>query len=175
MTLMEQRVQAAEHLCQQTLANCQGTVSVANGSSGGSGGVVGSAGAVRINSEAVEKCVGNVVKLAKAVITDDSRYFLAVSCRSLSTTPYSSDSDSAGNALLSLSKLWGTPVYLCYPPSPSLRVVVVMWTEICINLSVSLFWWCGLDRETCLYRCTRVVYGTGASLPHATHAQQGVK
>lgn len=70
MILMEQRVQAVELLCQQTLANCQSGVAGRDGETGG---------AVRINSEAVQKCVGNVVKLAKAMVTDDSRFFLAVS------------------------------------------------------------------------------------------------
>jgi len=61
MADLETRVVACETLCRQTLES--------NGSTH----------SVRVNPEAVERCVNNVVRLSRTLTTDESRYFQAVS------------------------------------------------------------------------------------------------
>lgn len=73
MRLLEERVKTAENLCQQTLLNCQTAESASDDTAPQALPVV------HINPEAVSKCANDVVMLARALITDESRYFLAVS------------------------------------------------------------------------------------------------
>ncbi len=67
MKSLDDRVCVAETLCKQTLANSSQT------------GQTRSSGALHINPEAVNKCVNDVIFLAKALSTDESLYFEAVS------------------------------------------------------------------------------------------------
>ena len=62
---LDDRVQAAETLCRETL---------------GLAGQSGRGNKSLVNPEAVKKCVDNVVILSRAMTTDESRYFRAVSC-----------------------------------------------------------------------------------------------
>lgn len=69
MRELELKVEACETLCQQTM---RGGLSGEN--PGGS-----PVPSWRVNPEAVEKCVADVVRLARNLSTDESRYFRAVS------------------------------------------------------------------------------------------------
>ena len=62
MRLLDERVKAAELLCQQTL---QGAEDVS--------------ATVHINPDAVDKCITNMVTLARKLVTEESRYVMAVS------------------------------------------------------------------------------------------------
>lgn len=64
MRVLEQRVEGAEVLCQQTLANCEG---------------VRAGETVHVNAEAVQRCTNDVARLARSMITEESTYFVAVS------------------------------------------------------------------------------------------------
>ncbi len=78
MAKLDERVRAAELLCQQTLENCRIPEAAREG--------VEAAAAVsedpsmnRVNPDAVDNCVTGVVKLARGMNTGESAYFLAVS------------------------------------------------------------------------------------------------
>lgn len=78
MGRLDDRVKAAELLCQQTLESCRIPEAAREG--------VDTAAAVtddpsmnRVNPDAVDKCVTDVVRLARTMNTDESAYFLAVS------------------------------------------------------------------------------------------------
>ena len=93
MRMLEQKVAAAESLCKQTLLNSTQPVPAPpprpgqngsqTGSTGGSsGGLTRSASLSStrgVNPAAVERCVQDVVRLARDLNTDESRYFRAVS------------------------------------------------------------------------------------------------
>lgn len=85
MRMIEQKVAAAETLCKQTLLNSTRPVPSPPPRAGQSG-QTGSAAAAKpdgsargVNPTAVERCVQDVVRLAKDLSTDQSRYFRAVS------------------------------------------------------------------------------------------------
>lgn len=77
MRLLNDRVKAAELLCQKTVSTCQDAAS--EEASVAVGGASVGAQRVHINPEAVDQCVTNVVNLAKALVTEESRYVVAVS------------------------------------------------------------------------------------------------
>ena len=94
MRNIEQKVAAAETLCKQTLLNFAQPVPAppprpgqSSGQTGSTGGAGGSSGLTRsaslsstrgVNPAAVERCVQDVVRLARDLNTDESRYFRAV-------------------------------------------------------------------------------------------------
>ena len=71
MKELELKVVACENLCKQTMAGATG------------GGTGSPAPSWRLNPEAVERCVQNVIRLAKDLSTDESRFFKAVSIHQL--------------------------------------------------------------------------------------------
>ena len=98
MRTLEQKVAAAETLCKQTLLNfsqpvpsppprpgSQNTGQVSSTSGGGGSSSGGLARSVSlsstrgVNPAAIERCVQDVVRLARDFSTDESRYFRAVS------------------------------------------------------------------------------------------------
>ncbi len=66
---LELKVLACENLCKQTMLG-----GAAGGNPSGS-----PAPSWRVNPEAVDRCVQDVVRLARNLSTDESRYFRAVS------------------------------------------------------------------------------------------------
>ncbi len=68
MKELELKVVACENLCKQTMLGGAG------GNPSGS-----PAPSWRVNPEAIERCVQDVVRLARNLSTDESRYFRAVS------------------------------------------------------------------------------------------------
>ena len=87
MRTLEQKVAAAETLCKQTLLKSAQPVPAPpprpgqNGQTGSTGSLGRSSlSSTRgVNPAAVERCVQDVVRLAKDLSTDESRYFRAVS------------------------------------------------------------------------------------------------
>ena len=92
MRTLEQKVAAAETLCKQTLLSSTQPVPAPpprpgqkggqTSSTGSGGGLVRSASLSStrgVNPTAVERCVQDVVRLARDLNTDESRYFRAVS------------------------------------------------------------------------------------------------
>ena len=86
MKMFEQKVAAAESLCKQTLLNSTRPVPAPPPRSGQTGPMSSPAPAKSnesfrgVNPAAVERCVQDVVRLAKDMSTDESRYFRAVGC-----------------------------------------------------------------------------------------------
>ena len=70
MKALQMKVVAAENLCKRTLVNSMQPTGT---------GQVSSASSSNINPAAVEKCVQDMVMIAKELNTDESRYFKAVS------------------------------------------------------------------------------------------------
>ena len=60
-------MKAAEDLCKQTLRNSRA-------------GHTGPSSTIHVNPDAVQKCVGDVINLARSLTNDESRYSKAVSC-----------------------------------------------------------------------------------------------
>ena len=88
MRTLEQKVAAAETLCRQTLLNSAQPVPTPPPRPGQNGGQTGSSGGAArsslsssrgVNPSVVERCVQDVVRLARDLNTDESRYFRAVS------------------------------------------------------------------------------------------------
>ena len=81
MAKLDDRVKAAESLCQRTLENCRVPVAARENAAVAAAAVGEDPAMNRVNPDAVDKCVSGVISLARNMNTDESAYFLAVSAR----------------------------------------------------------------------------------------------
>ena len=79
MGQLDERVRAAESLCQQTLERCRMPEAARGDADAAAAAVMEEPNLNRVNPDAVDKCVTGVVRLARTMNTDESAYFLAVS------------------------------------------------------------------------------------------------